>query len=84
MNTAEVVTSAFGYWVEPAPMSSSNLFEKSATYAACEKIIEMPFMIMQLSHLDEMLQRLENNGRLTHREHQSLLDLGRKKWQPTD
>lgn len=54
--------------------------DKSATYAACEQMIEMPFMRMQLSNLDEILERLEQNGRLTFREHQNLLELAWRKW----
>ena len=54
--------------------------DKSATYAACEQMIEMPFMRMQLSKLDEILERLEQNGRLTFKEHQSLLELATRKW----
>ena len=54
--------------------------DKSATYAACEQMIEMPFMRMQLSKLDEILERLEQNGRLTFKEHQSLLELAMRKW----
>ena len=54
--------------------------DKSATYAACEQLIEMPFMRMQLSKLDEMLERLEQNGRLTYREHQGLLELAARLW----
>jgi len=54
--------------------------DKSATYAACEQMIEMPFMRMQLSKLDEMLERLEQIGRLTFREHQSLLELATRRW----
>ena len=54
--------------------------DKSATYAACEQLIEMPFMRMQLSKLDEMLERLEQNGRLTYKEHQGLLELATRIW----
>ena len=54
--------------------------DKSATYAACEQMIEMPFMRMQLSKLDEILERLEQNGRLTFKEHQGLLELATKRW----
>ena len=54
--------------------------DKSATYAACEQLIEMPFMRMQLSKLDEMLERLEQIGRLTFREHQGLLELATRRW----
>jgi len=54
--------------------------DKSATYAACEQMIEMPFMRMQLSKLDEMLERLEQNGRLTFKEHQGLLELATRIW----
>ena len=54
--------------------------DKSATYAACEQMIEMPFMRMQLSKLDEILERLEQNGRLTFKEHQGLLELATKIW----
>jgi hypothetical protein len=55
--------------------------EKSGTYAACEQVIQMSCMTMGLSKLDEMLERLEKNGRLSSREHQSLLELARKTWQ---
>lgn len=54
--------------------------DKSATYAACEQMLQMPFMRMQLSKLDEILERLEKNGRLSHREHQGLLELATKIW----
>jgi len=54
--------------------------DKSATYAACEQMIEMPFMRMQLSKLDEILERLEQHGRLTFKEHQNLLELAGRKW----
>jgi hypothetical protein len=53
---------------------------KSATFAACEQMIEMPFMRMQLSKLDEMLERFEQNGRLTFKEHQGLLELATRIW----
>ena len=54
--------------------------DKSATYAACEQMIEMPFMRMQLSKFDEILGRLEQHGRLTFKEHQNLLELAWRKW----
>ena len=54
--------------------------DKSATYVACEQMLEMPFMRMQLSKLDEMLERLEQNGRLTSKEHQGLLELATRIW----
>lgn len=54
--------------------------DKSATYAACEQMLHMPFMRMQLSKLDEMLERLERNGRLSHKEYQGLLEFATKLW----
>lgn len=54
--------------------------DKSGTYAAFEQMIQMPFMVMQLSALDQILQRFEKNGRLTCAEHQSLLEFARKLW----
>lgn len=54
--------------------------DKSGTYAACEQMLQMPFMMMQLSQLDEMLRRLEKSGRINSREHQSLLEFARNIW----
>ena len=54
--------------------------DKSSTYAACEQMMQMPFMEMQLSQLDEILNRLEKSGRLNSREHQGLLELARNIW----
>jgi len=42
--------------------------------------MQMPFMVMQLSQLDEILNRLEKCGRLNSREHQGLLGLARNIW----
>lgn len=52
----------------------------SGTYAACEQLIQMSFMVMQLSTLDQILERFEKNGRLTRAEHQSLMKLARQIW----
>ncbi len=54
--------------------------DKSGTYAACEQMMQMPFMVMQLSQLDEILSRLETIGRLNSREHQRLLEFARNIW----
>jgi hypothetical protein len=54
--------------------------DKSGTYAACEQMMQMPFMMMQLSQLDEILSRLETIGRLNTREHQRLLEFARNIW----
>jgi hypothetical protein len=54
--------------------------EKSGTFAACEQMIQMSFMLMQLTTLDQILENFEKNGRLTPREHQSLLKLTRQLW----
>lgn len=54
--------------------------DKSGTYAACEQMLQMPFMMMQLSQLDEILKRLEKSGRLNSREHQGLLEFARNIW----
>jgi hypothetical protein len=53
---------------------------KSGTYAACEQMIQMSFMMMQLATLDQILARFERHGRLTHAEHYSLLKLARQLW----
>ena len=54
--------------------------DKSGTYAAFEQMIQMTFMVMQLSALDQILEKFEKNGRLTQAEHQSLLDFAQKQW----
>jgi hypothetical protein len=53
---------------------------KSGTYAACEQMIQMSFMVMQLSTLDQVLARFERHGRLTRDEHFSLLKLAKQLW----
>lgn len=80
MNSLNVSRQSFYYWLPPVTMTEKDPLEKSGTYAACEQMIQMPFMMMQLSKLDEMLERLEKNGRLSSREHQSLLELARNTW----
>ena len=80
MNTLEISRQSFYYWLPPVTGSERTFTEKSGTYAACEQMIQMPFMMMGLSKFDEMLERLEGNGRLSPREHQSLLELARKTW----
>ena len=80
MNSLDISRQSFYYWLPPVTMSEKGSVEKSGTYAACEQMIQMPFMIMRLSKLDEMLERLEKNGRLSPREHQSLLELARNTW----
>lgn len=80
MNSLDIPRQSFYYWLPPVTISEKGSMEKSGTYAACEQMIQMPFMIMRLSKLDEMLERLEKNGRLSPREHQSLLELARKTW----
>jgi hypothetical protein len=52
----------------------------SGTYAACEQMIQMSFMGMQLSTLDRILARFERNGRLTRDEHFRLLKLANQLW----
>jgi hypothetical protein len=54
--------------------------EKPGTYAACEQMIQISFMVMQLGTLDQILERFEKNGRLSAREHQSLFKLARQLW----
>ena len=54
--------------------------DKSGTYAAFEQMIQMSFMVMQLAALDQILEKFERNGRLTHTEHQSLLEFARQQW----
>ena len=53
---------------------------KSGTYAACEQMIQMSFMVMQLSTLDQILARFERHGRLTREEHFILLKLAKQLW----
>jgi hypothetical protein len=53
---------------------------KSGTYAACEQMIQMSFMMMQLATLDQILARFERHGRLTRAEHYSLLKLAKQQW----
>jgi len=52
----------------------------SGTYAACEQMIQMSFMTMQLSTLDQILARFERHGRLTREEHYNLLKLAKQLW----
>jgi len=52
----------------------------SGTYAACEQMIQMSFMVMNLSTLDQILARFERNGRLTRDEHFHLLKLAKELW----
>ena len=52
----------------------------SGTYAACEQMIQMSFMVMNLSTLDQILARFERNGRLTRDEHFNLLKLAKHLW----
>ena len=80
MNSLNISRQSFYYLLEPVNSTHRNVVAKSATYAACDQMIQMPFMMMQLSKLDEMLERLEKNGRLSSREHQSLLELARNTW----
>jgi hypothetical protein len=53
---------------------------KSGTYAACEQLIQMSFMAMQLATFDRILEEFEKSGRLTRQEHQNLLRLARQSW----
>ena len=80
MNSLNVSKQAFYYWLPPTTMTQKTPIEKSGTYAACEQMIQMSCMTMRLSKLDEMLKRLEENGRLCPREHRALLELARKTW----
>jgi len=80
MNNLNVSKQAFYYWLPPATVAQKNLIEKSGTYAACEQMIQMSYMTMRLSRLDEMLKRLEENGRLSQGEHRALLELAKKTW----
>jgi hypothetical protein len=43
-------------------------------------MIQMLFMMMRLSKLDELLERLEENSHLSPREDQALLELAWKVW----
>ena len=83
MNSLNISQQSFYYWLPPVATMDTNSLEKSGTYAACEQMIQMPFMMMNLSKLDEMLMRLEMNGRLSTREHQSLVELAKTLWLET-
>lgn len=52
----------------------------SGTYAACEQMIQMSFMVMQLGTLDQILARFERHGRLTREEHYNLLKRAKQIW----
>ena len=80
MNRLNTANHSFYYWLPPININEKKTVEKSGTYAACEQMIQMPFMMMGLSKLDEMLERLERNGRLSPKEHQALLELAWKTW----
>lgn len=54
--------------------------DKSGTYAACEQFLQMSYMVMQISQVDEILQRLEGSGRLTSNERERLLQFARDLW----
>jgi|RhiMetdeSRZDD1v2_1073273.scaffolds.fasta_scaffold123356_3 hypothetical protein len=53
---------------------------KSGTYVAFEQMIQMSFMVMPLSALDQILEKFEKNGRLTSVEHLRLLQFARRQW----
>ena len=53
---------------------------KSGTYAACEQLVQMSFMVMQLATFDRILEEFETSGRLSRQEHQSLLKYARHLW----
>jgi hypothetical protein len=80
MNSLNISRQSYYYWLPQVSRSEKSIMEKSGTFAACEQMINMPFMMMGLSKLDQMLERLERNGRLTTLEHQSLLELAKKTW----
>jgi hypothetical protein len=80
MNSLNVSRQSFYYSLPSIQMADKNPLEKSGTYAACEQMIQMPFMRMGLTNLEEMLERLEKNGRLSPREHQSLVELATNAW----
>jgi hypothetical protein len=80
MNRLNPSNNSFQYRVVPVSMMQKSPMEKSGTYAACEQMMHMPCMKMQLSKLNEMLDRLEKHGRLTIQEHQGLLELARQIW----
>ena len=53
---------------------------RSGTYAACEQMIRMSFMVMQIGTLDQILARFERHGRLTREEHYNLLKFAKQLW----
>lgn len=54
--------------------------DKTGTYVACEQMIQMSYMVMELAQLDEILNRLERSGRLSSKEQESLLEFARNTW----
>ena len=73
-------TRSVNYGLAMLDMNKKCNQAKSGTYAACEQMIQMSFMVMQLGTLDQILARFERHGRLTRDEHYSLLKLAKQLW----
>ena len=80
METINSSTQHVNYGLAIRDMDKKCRQAKSGTYAACEQMIQMSFMVMQLSTLDQILARFERHGRLTREEHFSLLKLAKQLW----
>ena len=80
MESANPTTYSVNYRLTLLAVDQQCKQAKSGTYAACEQMIQMSFMVMQLGTLDRILARFERNGRLTRDEHYNLLKLAKQLW----
>jgi len=76
----ETINSSINYGLAMQDVDKKCRQAKSGTYAACEQLIQMSFMVMQLATFDRILEEFESSGRLTRQEHQSLLNYARQLW----
>jgi hypothetical protein len=80
METINSYTYAVDYRLARLDVDQICSQAESGTYAACEQMIQMSFMVMQLGTLDQILARFERNGRLTREEHYNLLKRAKQLW----
>ena len=80
METVNSTTQHVNYGLAILDVDKKCKQVKSGTYAACEQMIQMSFMMMQLATLDQILARFERHGRLTRAEHYNLLKLAKQLW----
>ena len=80
MESINSSTSAVDYRLAMLDVDQKCSQATSGTYAACEQMIQMSFMVMQVGTLDQILARFERHGRLTREEHYNLLKLAKQFW----